>query len=86
MSESDAQALPGEVGGGGAPIAAPVVIDGYVPPEGTQYAQPRTPFARTEWDGSQNGYKRIDENDTRPLGCRRRRRNGKPPSHAELRE
>ena len=31
MSESDAPALPREVGGAGAPIAAPVVIDGYVP-------------------------------------------------------
>ena len=45
------------------------VILGYIPPEGTVYAQPRTAPARTAWNGAMNAFIRIDRSDTRRNGA-----------------
>ena len=59
--------------GGGDPDAVPAEPvpqeDGHENAEGIIYQQPRAPFAGTIWNGLQNGFPRIDqENRQRPRG------------------
>ena len=57
--------------GGGQPAPVPVIL-GYIPPEGTDYVQPRQAPARCTWHGRLNAFIRDDPTDTR--------RNGPGPS------
>ena len=52
-----------------APVEAVPEEDGHVNAEGLIYQQPRAPFAGTIWNGTLNGFPRIDqENLRRPSG------------------
>ena len=65
------QAVEDDVGGDPDAVPAEAVpeADGHVNAEGIIYQQPRAPFAGTIWNGLQNGFPRIDqENRQRPRG------------------
>ena len=51
----------------GQPVEQRVIL-GYIPPGGVNYAQPRNPPARTQWDGALNAFVRTDPTDLRHNG------------------
>ena len=73
-AEDDQDQGVGHDGGGQAdPPPAELAAEekGHVNAEGTNYQQPRAPFAGTLWCGKENGFPRTDqENLRRPAGTR----------------